>query len=175
MNRPFHGLTGLGAIAHHGFELAAGVGLVFQPYLGLAGAATMWGVGLPGWTWLSSRPSPRHERLLAFLAGMSAGSGVVHYTLWPVRIRRGLPVLVEAEGLRPHHLPAYNAILYGWTVAAVAALAFETRQPARRWAIPGFLVPFLLRPNIRHHFAWLKTQATTNPAWWNRALQEASV
>jgi hypothetical protein len=49
VNRPLHGLTSAGAIAHHGFELGAGVGLVFQPDLGLAGAGALWGIGLPGW------------------------------------------------------------------------------------------------------------------------------
>jgi hypothetical protein len=173
VNRPLHGLTSAGAVAHHGFELAAGVGLVFQPHLGLAGAAGLWGIGLPGWAWLASRPGHRWERLLAFLAGMSAGAGVVHYTIWPVRLRRGLPMLVEAEGLRSQHMPAYNAILYGWTAAAAAALVLETPPVRRRWAIPGFVIPFLLRPNIRHHFIWLKAEAAVRPAWWNRALREA--
>ena len=39
----------VGTAAHHGFELAAGVGLVFQPYLGLGGSLTAWGTALPAW------------------------------------------------------------------------------------------------------------------------------
>jgi hypothetical protein len=174
MTRPLHVLTSLAAMAHHGFELAAGVGLVFQPYLGLPGAGTLWGVGLPGWAWLAAARPGRWDRLLAALAGMSAGAALVHYTLWPVEVRRGVPLLVEAEGLRPQHLPTYNAILYAWAVVAAAALLSETPARARRWAIPGFVLPFVLRPNIRHHFEWLRTQAVSDPAWWNRALRASS-
>ena len=148
--------------------------MVFQPQLGLGGAATLWGVSLPGWAWLASRSSRGWDPVLAFLAGMSAGAGVVHYTLWPVSWRRGAPVLVEAEGLRAEHMPAYNVILYSWTAAAMAALLLDTPEGARRWAGPGFAVPFLLRGNIRRHFTWVGGQAATNPAWWNRALREAS-
>ena len=120
VKRPLHASTALGAMAHHGFELAAGVGLVFQPYLGLAGAAGLWGVGLPGWLAVSARGSGRWERPLAFLQGLSAGAAVVHYTLWPTVRRRGLPWLVRAEGLRPGQLPAYNTLLYLWAAAAMA-------------------------------------------------------
>jgi hypothetical protein len=42
--RPLHALTCLCTAAHHVFELAAGTGLVFQPYIGLPRAATMWSV-----------------------------------------------------------------------------------------------------------------------------------
>jgi hypothetical protein len=171
VKRPFHVRTAFGAMAHHAFELAAGVGLVFQPHLRLGGAGAFWGTTLPGWAALSARGSSRHDGLLAFLAGMSAGAGVVHYTIWPVELRGRLPVLVAAEGLRSRDLPAYNAILYAWTLAATAALALETPSHTRRWAVPGFIVPFLLRPNIRHHFDWIRRQAVANPAWWNRALQ----
>jgi hypothetical protein len=174
MARPLHVLTSLGAVAHHGFELAAGVGLVFQPYLGLRGAGALWAAGLPGWAWLAGTRPGRWDRLLAMLAGMSAGAAVVHFTLWPVETRGGVPVLVAAEGLRPHHLPPYNAILYAWAGVAVAALLVETPPRARRWAVPGVVLPLLLRPNIRHHFDWLKTQALSDPAWWNRALRAST-
>src|SRR5207237_10339479 len=49
VKRPLHALACLGAASHHAFELAAGVGLVFQPYLGLAGAFALWGISLPAW------------------------------------------------------------------------------------------------------------------------------
>ena len=37
MKRPFTALSALGAAAHHAYELGAGVGLVFQPQMGLPG------------------------------------------------------------------------------------------------------------------------------------------
>ncbi len=170
MRRPLHTLTAAGAIAHHAFELVAGVGLVFQPYLGLPGAATLWGIGLPGWLLVAARGSERWDRLLAVLAGLSLGGAVVHYTLWPVRFRRGLPVLVEAEGLRPASLPTYNALLYAWAATAGAALLIETPREARRWAAAGLVAAVPLRASARHHFRWIREQAEARPAWWNRAL-----
>jgi hypothetical protein len=168
--RPLHALTCLCTAAHHVFELAAGTGLVFQPYIGLSGAATMWSVGLPGWLMVAARGSSRWERPLAFLAGLSIGGAAVHFTLWPVEVRRGVPVLSEAEGLEPWQLPAYNAVLYAWALSAAAALAVETPRGTRRWALAGGLAAAPLRWSARHHFAWIKEQARTNPAWWNRAV-----
>lgn len=170
VKRPFHAMTCLAAATHHAFELAAGVGLVFQPYLGLRGAAGLWGTTLPAWLLLSARGSRRWDRILAFLAGLSLGGAAVHFTLWPVRRWRGLPVLEEAEGLRPEHLPAYNAVLYGWALAALAAIVADPRPGARRWAIAGALCALPLRASARYHFRWVREQARSNPAWWNRAL-----
>jgi hypothetical protein len=168
--RPLHAMTCVATAAHHLFELGAGTGLVFQPYIGLRGAAILWSVGLPGWLAVASRGSRRWDRPLAFLAGLSIGGATVHFTLWPVEMRR-VPMLVEAEGLKPEHLPAYNAVLYAWAIAAAAALALETPSRARRWALAGALAAVPLRFSARHHFTWIKEQALVNPAWWNRALK----
>jgi hypothetical protein len=170
MRRRWHALTCLAAATHHLFELGAGTGLVFQPYLGLRGAATLWSVALPGWFAAAARGSRAWDRPLAFLAGLSMGGAAVHFTLWPFEIRRGVPVLVEAEGLRPDQLPAYNAVLYAWALAAALALARETSSGSRRWALAGMLAAVPLRFSARHHFRWIKEQARTNPAWWNRAV-----
>src|SRR5207248_1382821 len=140
--------------------------------LGFGGAAALWGIGLPGWILLAARGSSRWDRLLAVLAGLAAGGAAVHYTLWPVEVRRGLPLLVEAEGLRPESLPAYNALLYAWAAAAGTALLIETPREARRWAVVGLLAAMPLRASARHHFHWIREQAETRPAWWNRALAE---
>src|SRR5262245_40194336 len=121
--RMLHALTCLATATHHLFELGAGTGLVFQPYLGLGGAAALWSVALPGWLAAALRGSRRWDGPLAFLAGLSIGGAAVHFTLWPFETGRGLPVLVEAEGLRPSQLPAYNAVLYAWALSAAAALA----------------------------------------------------
>src|SRR5207249_5447695 len=50
--RPWHMATASGAIAHHVFEVGAGVGVVFQPWLGLGGATALWATLMP--TWLAS-------------------------------------------------------------------------------------------------------------------------
>ena len=47
--RPFSVLTALGAATHHAFEVRAGVGLVFEPFIGRRAATAMWAGGLPAW------------------------------------------------------------------------------------------------------------------------------
>src|SRR5436309_9987292 len=126
VRRPFHVMTCLGTAAHHVFELAAGVGLVFQPYVGLRGAGALWGISLPTWLGAATRGSRRWDGPLAFLAGLSLGGAAVHFTLWPWTTERGPPLLTSAEGLRPALLPAYNGVLYVWALSAVLALARET-------------------------------------------------
>jgi hypothetical protein len=170
VRRPLHALTSVATAGHHGFELAAGTGLVFQPYLGLRRAAALWTIALPGWFAAAARGSRRWDRPLAFLAGLSVGGAAVHFTLWPWERKRGVPLLVDAEGLRPEQLPAYNAVLYAWALAALAALAAETPRGVRKWALVGVMASVPLRFSARHHFAWIREQARTNPAWWNRAL-----
>jgi hypothetical protein len=172
--RPLNLLTAAGATAHHGFELAAGVGLVFQPWLGLGGSATLWGTLFPAWAVVASRGSRRWDPLVAFAAGMSLGAAALHFSLWPWSFRRGVPWLDEAEGLRPEHLPAYNALLYGWAAAAVGAVAFETPRRSRPWALAGFAATLPLRGTAREHFRWIREEARTHPAWWNRALQPSA-
>jgi hypothetical protein len=170
-NRPFHAMTCVATTAHHLLEVGAGTGLVFQPYIGLKGATALWSIALPSWLAAAARGSSRWDRPLAFLAGLSIGGAAVHFTLWPFEIRKGMPTLVEAEGLRPEQLPAYNRVLYAWAISAAAALAVETPRRARRWALVGALAAVPLRWSARHHFAWIKEQARANPAWWNRALR----
>jgi hypothetical protein len=169
-----------GTAAHHGFELAAGVGLVFQPYAGLGGALAGWATALPAWAALAS--SPRLARRtgrpgdagLAVLAGVSLAGALLHFALWPVGRwpagrRLALPVLVEAEGLGARQLPVYNAILYGWAAASLAALLGGTPRGSRRWAAAGFASWIPLSLSARHHFEWLRAEAAARPAWWNRA------
>jgi hypothetical protein len=171
VRRPLHALTSVATAAHHGFELAAGTGLVFQPYLGLPGAGALWTIGLPGWFAAAARGSRRWDRPLAFLAGLSMGGAAVHFTLWPWDRKRRIPLLIEAEGLSPRQLPAYNAVLYAWALAALAALAAETPRGVRKWAMAGIAAAAPLRFSARHHFTWIREQARTAPAWWNRALR----
>ena len=171
MRRPFHVLATAGTAAHHGFELASGVGLVFQPQLGLPGALALWATALPGLVTASARGSSRWDAPLAFANGAGLAGAAVHFTLWPWAARAGVPMLTEAEGLSPGQLPAYNAVLWAWALASLAALVTETPPRVRRWFALGTLSGVPLRLSARHHFSWARQQARVNPAWWNRALR----
>jgi len=171
VRRPFTALTAVGTAAHHGFELNAGVGLVFQPYLGLAGSSAYWATSLPLLFWAAARGDVRFDKPLAFASGAALGGMSVHYTIWPWRLRAGLPWLTEAEGLSRGQLPAYNAILLLWALASALAFLRETPKGARRWFVLGVFTALPFRVSAKHHFAWATEQARTNPAWWNRGLQ----
>ncbi len=157
--------------AHHGFELASGIGLVLQPELSLAGSSALWGIQIPAWVLLAARGSRRHDGLLAALAGSALAGSLVHYFLWPWRRGRlGLPVLTEAEGLPTSALGAYNVILQGWAVVSVLSLLTEVPKGRRRWALAGFSGLPVLYLSARHHFTWISNEAVVRPAWWNRAI-----
>ena len=173
MRRPLTALTALGAAAHHTYELGSGVGLVWQPQMGLPGSLAFWSVNLPALAWAAARAPERFDKPLAFAAGTGLGGMAVHFTLWPWEVRGGVPVLTEAEGLSTAQLPAYNAILWAWAVACALAFARETPKGARRWFAVGLLNGIPLRMSAKHHFAWASEQARSNPAWWNRGLQPA--
>jgi hypothetical protein len=86
--------------AHHGFELSNGIGLVWQPELGLVGASAMWGTQIPLWITLAAKGSKRWDKLLAVWSGAALGAALLHFLLWPLRRGNlGIPVLAEAEGL----------------------------------------------------------------------------
>jgi hypothetical protein len=160
-----------GTAAHHGFELGNGVGLVWQPELGLGGAGALWVIQLGLWSWMAARGGRRWDRVLAMLAGSGIAGVVVHFTLWPwKRNRFGIPVLTEAEGLPPSRLPAYNAILGLWGLASMVSL-LELTPSRRRWALTGLVALPILRLSARHHFTWAAEQADENPAWWNRGFR----
>jgi hypothetical protein len=156
--------------AHHGLELATGVGLVLQPELGLAGSGAFWGAQLPAWVALAARGSGRWDRLLAVWSGTALAGAAVHFTMWPLRRGPlGLPVLAEAEGLDGATLALYNSILYAWGAAAAFSIVRDIPRRHRRWALLGLATVPLQRVSAARHFAWLGDQARTAPAWWNRA------
>ena len=169
--RPWHVAAAAGATAHHVFEVGAGVGLVFQPWLGLGGATAIWGTLLPAWVASTRVRSRAVEAPLAFAAGMSAGAVVLHYALWPWRLRP-LPYLVHAEGLRGRDLPAYNGILWAWGASALGALLLQTPRRLLPLAAVGAATALGFRPSARRHFEWTREQAASHPAWWNRAFRE---
>ena len=171
MRRPFTALTAVGTAAHHGFELNAGVGLVFQPWMGLGGSIAYWSTNLPFLFWAAARGGRRFDKPLAFASGTALAGAAVHFAIWPWKVRGGVPVLTEAEGLSADQLPAYNAILWTWAVASALALLRETRRGNRRWFVLGLLNVVPLRMSAQHHFEWAHEEARTNPSWWNRGLQ----
>src|SRR5205823_2784647 len=139
MRRPLTALAVAGTTAHHGLEVFAGVGLVFQPYLGLPGSIAFWSVNLPVLLWAAARGGRRWDPVLANALGTGLAGALVHFTIWPWRVRRGVPLLTEAEGLSPGQLPAYNAVLWTWAVASALALLRETSPGNRRWFALGLL------------------------------------
>jgi hypothetical protein len=172
MRRPFTVAAVAGTAAHHSFELGSGVGLVWQPFMGLGGSLAYWSTSLPLLALAASRGGERFAKPLAFATGTGLGGMAVHYSLWPFELRRGLPVLTEAEGLSPAQLPAYNTILWAWGAACLLALLFETPRRARKWFLFGVLNAVPFRASAKHHFKWAREQAQTNPSWWNRGLRE---
>jgi hypothetical protein len=169
--RPLSLVAVAGTAAHHGFELGNGVGLVWQPELGLGGAGALWVVQLGLWSWMAARGGRKWDRVLAMQAGSGVAGVVVHFTLWPwKRNRFGIPVLTEAEGLPASRLPAYNTILGVWGLASALSV-LELSPSRRRWALVGLVALPIFRVSARHHFKWASAQSTENPAWWNRGFR----
>ncbi|MFN2556111.1 MAG: hypothetical protein ABR592_04450 [Nitriliruptorales bacterium] len=162
-----HQLVCAGTGAHFLFELGGGSGLFLQRWLGLGGATALWAAVLAAWTTAARRG--RASRLLAAAAGSALGTVVLHFDVWPWSLRRGLPLLEHAEGFKPSWVPAYNALLYGWSAASLSAITVHTPRGARRWAIVGFLITVPAKREALRHYAWLQEQARVRPAWWNRS------
>jgi hypothetical protein len=170
--RPWTVATATATAAHHVFELSNGVGLVWQPELGLPGAGALWGVEIPLWIALAARGGSRWNKVLAFGSGVTLGGVLVHFLLWPWRrSTAGVPVLTAAEGLPASRLPAYNAILQFWFATSLLSIVREIPRRDRRWALAGIATLPLLRRSAQHHFTWLREEALTNPAWWNRGVR----
>jgi hypothetical protein len=170
MRRPLSALAAAGTAAHHGYELRAGVGLVFEPFLGRRGAVALWSVALPLYAFWAL--TGRRERLVAHANGSALAGGLVHFVLWPWQTRNGIPTLTEAEGLTEAELPAYNRVLHLWIAAAALALAGETAPGAGPAAVAGLLTFEPLRRSARHHFGWAREQAQREPERWSPALRE---
>lgn len=171
-HRPFTALTALGTGMHHAFELGAGVGLVFEPFLGRRGAIALWATGLPAWAlaaWIG-RGEPI-EKWLALNNGAGLAGGFVHFAEWPWELRHGIPHLVQAEGMTAERLAPYNAVLHCWILAGALAVALETPRHARRWALAGLLLGEPLRRSAVHHFRWAREQAERDPDHWSAALR----
>jgi hypothetical protein len=171
--RPFAAGSVLGAVAHHGYETRAGVGLVFEPELGRRGALALWGTLFPLMLLSAARGGRLNERLPAVGAGIGAAGVAVHFTAWPWSLRRGVPMLEEAEGLTEEQLPAYNAVLWFWLLSSVVSLAREASPGSRRIGLLAGLVNYpILLASARHHFSWAREQARLDPERWSPALRD---
>jgi hypothetical protein len=173
LRRPFAAGSALGALAHHGFETRAGVGLVFEPQLGRRGAYALWGALFPLMLLSAARGGRLNERLSAINAGIGVAGVAVHFAAWPWSLRRGVPMLDEAEGLTEEQLPAYNGVLWFWAVCSVLSLATEADRASRRLGLLAGALNFpALLISARHHFRWAREQAQLEPERWSPALRE---
>jgi hypothetical protein len=173
IRRPFALGSTLGALAHHGFETRAGVGLVFEPELGRRGAIALWGVLFPAMALTAARDGETSERLAAINSGIGAAGVAVHFAAWPWSLHGGVPMLDEAEGLTEDQLPAYNAVLWFWLATSVLSLAREVGPGSRRLGLIAGAINFpILLASARHHFRWAREQAELEPERWSPALRE---
>lgn len=165
--------SALGLLAHNAFETRAGVGLVFEPFLGRRGAIAMWASYFPLMLAAALRDGELARRLTAFSAGIGVAGVAVHFKAWPWSLHGGLPMLDEAEGLSEEQLPAYNAVLWFWLVSSALSLPAANRPGARPFALAGLLNFPILLASARHHFEWAREQAEREPERWSAALRES--
>jgi hypothetical protein len=163
----------LGLLAHNAFETRAGVGLVFEPFLGRRGAVALWSAYFPLMFAAAAGRGEAARRLSAFGAGIGVAGVAVHFKAWPWSLHGGLPMLDEAEGLREDQLPAYNAVLWFWLLSSALGLPAANRPGARRFAVAGLLNFPVLLASARHHFSWAREQALLEPERWSPALRDS--
>lgn len=164
--------SALGLLAHNAYETRAGVGLVFEPFLGRRGAYALWAAYFPLMLGAAFGSGRRARQLTAFGAGVGVAGVAVHFVAWPWSLHRGLPLLDEAEGLTEEQLPAYNAVLWFWLLCSALSLPGAGQAGARRFAAAGLLNFPVLLASARHHFKWAREQARREPQRWSPALLE---
>ena len=163
--------SALGLLAHNAFETRAGVGLVFEPFIGRRGAYALWAGYFPLMLAAALREGEVARRLTAFSAGIGVAGVAVHFKAWPWSLHGGLPMLDEAEGLSEAQLPAYNGVLWFWLVCSALSLPAANRPGSRRFAIAGLLNFPVLLASAQHHFRWAREQAEREPERWSPALR----
>lgn len=153
---------------HQVLELALGTGIIGQAQSGFTGALAASTMMDAGWLYAARREEPP-ERLLAVGSGVAIMTPLLHFTLFPWRIRRGVPVLTQAEGLPASIMPFYNAVLYAWAGAGLLAAVRDTRRRHLPFVVAGMVAVVAIRPKAKEHFAWMEREAVRNPRWWNRS------
>ena len=152
---------------HQLLELCAGSGIIGQHRVGLPGAAALALMVDAGWVAMAV-DDHRWDRALAVGAGTAMAAPVLHYTLFPWRLRFGLPVLDEAEGLKGLPLTGYVALLYVWCISGVAATRRLSRS-SRPLTLAGIGLAVGFRQLALRHLVWIQEEARRDPQWWNRA------
>jgi hypothetical protein len=140
---------------HHALEDAGGVGLPGEPVLGPDRARVLWTVLMATHAVAGRLGGPRWNPVLAIANGVYSAVALQHYTAWPVRIRYGLPVLTEAEGISARLMPVYNAALIGVVAASTVSSARECGPSAWRHHLLGLATLPLVAASARHHLRWL--------------------
>lgn len=142
-------LPGVLTAAHQALELGFGSGIIGQRHVGLAPAVALAVLADAGEVTLAL-DRPRWGRILAMAAGTAVAASALHFTLFPWRLRFGVPVLAEGEGLHDGRLAAYVVVLYAWGAAGAAA-AFAIPPGRRRWTFAGVAAAAGFSPiGIRH-------------------------
>ena len=150
--------SALGLLAHNAFETRAGVGLVFEPFLGRRGAVAMWAAYFPtgarrrGWARARTRAASPPS-----VPGSASPGVAVHFKAWPWSLHGGLPMLDEAEGLSEDSAPRLQR---GALVLAASAARSACPPPTgpERGASPisGLLNFPILLASAQHHFEWAR-------------------
>jgi hypothetical protein len=170
--RPFTVLNALGTAAHHTFEVRAGVGLVFEPFIGRRAALAMWAGALPGMAFAGwTAEGEGMDKWIALNNAAGLAGAIVHFVEWPWERRHGIPYLTEAEGMTTEQLVPYNRVLHLWLLAGLLAVTFETPRHARKWALLGLALGEPLRRSAVHHFRWAREQAERDPERWSPVLR----
>ena len=160
-------LPGVATAGHQLMELCVGSGVIGQHRVGLS-AATLLSIGVDaGWVAMAL-DHRRWDRALAIGAGTAIAAPALHYTLFPWRVRFGVPVLEEAEGQRGLALRCYVALLYVWGASGMAATR-QLPRSSRRWTMVGMALAVGFRQLASSHLTWIQQEAERNPRWWNRA------
>ena len=152
---------------HQLLELCLGSGVIGQHRVGLPAAAALSVLADTGWAAMAL-DDRGWERTLALGAGTAIAAPALHYTLFPWRLRFGVPVLDEAEGQHGLALACYVALLYVWGISGLAAIR-QLPRSSRRWTFAGMALAVGFRQLASSHLTWIRKEAVRNPRWWNRA------
>jgi hypothetical protein len=184
MKKAFATLTVGAVAAHHVIETAGGLGLPGEPVLGRRNAAVGWTAAFaanlalvsrmassestrttrvrkrsrPGTTRARAGRDVARNAAIGFANGAYQALALQHYVDWPWIVRRGLPILTEAEGLPQNLLPPYNAALLSTIAASTAAVISSRRSRAFALGHCAGLATLPLQPaSARHHIDWWRT------------------
>ncbi|MFV0373619.1 hypothetical protein, partial [Microbacterium sp.] len=157
MRRTFEVVTVGAVVAHHAIETAAGLGLPGEPFLGRRRAVFAWTGVFAANLLLLRRKGRLGEGLVGFANGAYQALALQHYVDSPWKLRFGVPVLTEAEGLPHESLAPYNAALLTVTASSTAAVIASRRHPA---VVIGHLLGLATLPlqlaSARHHVGWFR-------------------